>query len=222
MSTHKINIFLKIKNKILRILYNELIKASLRYPFFDSLYPAIASANLFYNKYNINAANSIAIDIGSGIKPRNIFNSSKLIGLDFNVNEKEGVIYCDLSSGILPFEDNSVSFITAFDFMEHLSRTQTKYSSMNPFINLMNEIYRVLQPGGIFLSHTPAFPFSSVFQDPTHTNFISEMTFPGYFAKDVSGRWIVPWAQQYGFNGEFTLLNQYWLNEHLITVLGKS
>ena len=212
----------KIKNKILRVVYNQLIKASLRYPFYDSLYPAIASAKLFYDKHNINIANSTAIDIGSGRKPRNIFNSSKIIGLDFTVNEEEGVIYCDLSSGILPFEDNTVSFITAFDFIEHLSRTQHNGSSLNPFINLMNEIYRVLQPGGIFLSHTPAFPFSSVFHDPTHTNFISEMTFPGYFAKDVSGRWTVPWAQQYGFKGEFTLIKQYWLNEHLITVLGKS
>jgi SAM-dependent methyltransferase len=165
---------------------------------------------------------SICIDIGSGSKPRNIFNSSKIIGLDFIENEKEGVRYCDLSAGILPFENNSISFITAFDFIEHLSRTQIKGSSLNPFINLMNEIYRVLKPGGIFLSHTPAFPFSSAFQDPTHTNFISEMTFPGYFGKDVSGRWTVPWAQQYGFQGEFTLVNQYWLNEHLITVLGKT
>jgi SAM-dependent methyltransferase len=215
-------ILIKIKRKILRLIYNQITKASLHYPFFDSLHPAIDSANIFYNKNNINEKDSICIDIGSGRRPRNIFNSSKIIGLDFTENEEEGVIYCDLSSGNLPFENNSISFITAFDFIEHLSRTQIKGSSLNPFINLMNEIYRVLKPGGIFLSHTPAFPFSSAFQDPTHTNFISEMTFPGYFAKDVSGRWTVPWAQQYGFKGEFTLVNQYWLNEHLITVLGKS
>ncbi len=203
-------------------MYNQLIKSSLHYPFYSSLKPALNAANLFYSKYNINIENSIAIDIGSGSSPRNIFNSSIIIGLDFSFNIEENVIYCDLSSGALPFEDNSISFITAFDFIEHLSRNQSKGSAINPFINLMNEIYRVLQPGGIFLSHTPAFPFSSVFQDPTHTNFISEMTFPGYFSNDVSGRWKVPWAQQYGFKGEFTLLNQYWLNEHLITVLGKS
>lgn len=215
------NIFKKIKNKIFRLIYNQLVKSSLRYPFYDSLDPAIISANLFFNNSHTNSSNTIAVDIGSGRKPRNIFNAIKIIGLDFITNEEEGVIYCDLSSGFLPFEDNTISFITAFDFIEHLSRVQIKDSSLNAFINLMNEIYRTLQPGGIFLSHTPAFPFSSAFQDPTHTNFISEMTFPGYFAKDASNRWAVPWAHQYGFIGEFILINQYWLNEHLITVLGK-
>lgn len=214
--------FKKVINRILREVQKQLVKASLRYPFYESLDPAINSANLFYNQLNNNTSNTVAIDIGSGRKPRNIFNARKIIGLDFNANEEEGVLYCDLSSGVLPFEDNTISFITAFDFIEHLSRVQTKDSSLNPFIILMNEIYRTLHPGGIFLSHTPAFPFSSVFQDPTHTNFISEMTFPGYFAKDLYGRWSVPWAQQYGFKGEFTLINQYWLNEHLITVLGKT
>jgi SAM-dependent methyltransferase len=33
---------------------------------------------------------------------------------------------------------------------------------------LMDEVWRVLKPGGVFRSWTPMYPHPEVFQDPTH------------------------------------------------------
>jgi hypothetical protein len=78
----------------------------------------------------------------------------------------------------------------------------------------MNEIWRVLKPGGKFLSQTPAFPQPAAFCDPTHVNIITEQTFALYFCGDL-------WAKGYGFKGNFGLLSQQWNGPHLISVLEK-
>jgi SAM-dependent methyltransferase len=54
-------------------------------------------------------------------------------------------VYCDLLEH-LDFPDASIAAIGAFDVLEHLENPQ----------NLLMEIYRVLQPGGIFISTVPA------------------------------------------------------------------
>ena len=79
----------------------------------------------------------------------------------------------------------------------------------------MNEIYRVLKPGGIFLHVTPAFPSPEAFQDPTHVNIITENTFPCYFCNPN------PDAKNlgYGFTGDFELIDQRWLHNTWIVGL---
>jgi SAM-dependent methyltransferase len=64
-------------------------------------------------------------------------------------------------------------------------------------VELMNEIYRVLKPGGRFYSFTPAHPASAAWRDPTHVNIITDETFLYYF--DDAYRW----ADKYGFRGYF-------------------
>lgn len=66
----------------------------------------------------------------------------------------------DLSK-VFPFEDNSIGAIRAWDFMEHIPNK----------ILLMNEIHRVLKPGGWLLSGTPSTDGRGAFQDPTHVSF---------------------------------------------------
>jgi hypothetical protein len=80
----------------------------------------------------------------------------------------------------------------------------------------MDEIHRILRPGGIFYHRTPAFPFKEAFQDPTHVNIITEDTFPLYFCSNGDKD---AWASIYGFAGSFTLVEQAWIGQSLLGIM---
>jgi SAM-dependent methyltransferase len=107
-------------------------------------------------------------------------------------------------------------YITAYDFIEHVPRVLYLPNRRFPFIELMNEIYRALKPGGIFLSRTPFYPLSSAFTDPTHVNTITADTFSRYFDDQYQ------WARMYGFRGAFRVEFQGIHDTHLVTILRKS
>jgi SAM-dependent methyltransferase len=155
------------------------------------------------------------LDLGCGLTPRNPFNATEAYGIDLREDAEAGVLRADLVVEPIPFPDDAFDFITAFDFIEHVPRVLYLPQRRNPFVELMNEIHRALKPGGIFLSVTPAFPNPSVFQDPTHVNFITEETFPCYF--DHERRW----ATAYGFKGSFIVLKQEWQGGKLQSFLRK-
>lgn len=75
----------------------------------------------------------------------------------------------EVGSGPLPFPDDSVGVIRAFDFFEHVPREK--------FVAAMNDFYRVLAPGGWVLSGTPSTDGRGAFQDPTHVNFMNENSY---------------------------------------------
>jgi len=162
----------------------------------------------------------LSLDIGCGGRPRNPFEAEKLIGLDL-VSTQEGVYQCIIGYEPLPLADNSVDFVSAFDFIEHLPRTAIVNNCItNPFIDTMSEIWRVLKPNGLFFAQTPAYPAAAAFVDPTHVNVITEGTI-SYFAKryGLDGQAVDDWGlglgQNYGFRGKFLLLNQWWVNCHI-------
>lgn len=151
---------------------------------------------------------SLVVDFGCGSNPRNPFNAKKLVGLDVfsspPFKESTGLSYLQVNpEGKLPFQDCSVDALTAFDVLEHLPR-QSGSSYYNPFIEAMNEIHRVLKPGGLLLAVTPCFPSGAAFQDPTHVNIITPKTHK-YFSGDVWAR-----ALGYGFLGEFVSVTTGW------------
>lgn len=120
----------------------------------------------------------------------------------------------DLNINAIPFSDETFNYITAFDFIGHVPRVIYALDCRFPFIQLMNEVWRTLNVGGIFF-HTPAYPFRTAFSDPTHVNYITEETFQ-YFNNQSR------LAAMYGFNGAFTVLEQYRTDSHLISVLQKN
>ena len=188
-------------------------------------YRSVSSLNAFMSK-NSSAISEcpvrLSIDLGCNSVPRNPFKTHSCFGLDISPFNNPAILRCDIFSEALPFADREVSCVTAFDFIEHIPRVVVESGKTRfPFVDVMNEIYRVLAPGGLFLSYTPAFPFKEAFQDPTHVNIITEDTFPFYFSggrySDSSGHGFL-----YGFRGSVVILDQAWHEFRLLTLLKKS
>jgi SAM-dependent methyltransferase len=163
---------------------------------------------------------SKTLDLGSGPNPKNPFNADEVFGVDLGSRPdiSASIVPADLVLGPIPFATDSFDFVTAYDFIEHIPRVIYLPERRQPFIELMNEIYRVLMMGGHFLSHTPAFPNGAAFVDPTHVNIITEGTFPLYFGDN---RPDCPWAAMYGFVGSFRMVSQEWQGPHLMSVMQK-
>jgi SAM-dependent methyltransferase len=157
------------------------------------------------------------LDLGCGLKPRNPFNADELFGIDIRPNENQNIKVADLAIEAIPFPDDHFDYVSAYDFIEHIPRVIYNPNRRFSFIELMNEIYRVLKMGGTFASFTPAFPKEAAFVDPTHMNIITENTFPLYF--DNKNRW----GKEYGFIGSFEIIDQKWHpnNSHLQTIMKK-
>lgn len=156
-----------------------------------------------------------SLDLGCGPAAKNPFNADEVFGVDVRENMAANIVSADLAIERIPYGYNYFDFITAYDFLEHIPRVIYMPTRRNPFVELMNEVYRVLKMGGMFLSLTPAYPHALVFRDPTHVNIITDETFPLYFDDEKR------WAAMYGFNGAFKVLIQEWHGTHLLTVLQK-
>lgn len=174
----------------------------------EDLYPS-------YSSEALNLKNSISLDLGCGAVPRNPFNAQYFYGIDLSDHNLDFIKVADLTLENIPFQNNFFDYITAFDFIEHIPRVIYCPERRFPFVMLMNEIYRCLKPNGYFLSHTPCYPYSALFRDPTHVNFITEETFSIYF--DNVNRH----AKIYGFNGSFRIIKQGWNGFSLVTLLQK-
>jgi SAM-dependent methyltransferase len=181
-------------------------------------FPKIEHLETCYEQFDSKALsliNSSTLDLGCGETPKNPFKADHVFGIDIRADEDKGVRYADLTIEAIPFEDSKFDFITAYDFLEHIPRVIYNPNRRFPFIELMNEVYRSLKPGGIFFSQTPAYPFSPVFQDPTHVNILTDQTFTLYFDHKKN------LAKMYGFNGAFSVLFQARKGVYLISVLQK-
>lgn len=146
------------------------------------------------------------LDLGCGTNPRNPYRRDIVYGIDIRedtqqlaANGNVTIVSANLALEKIPFEDDLLDSISAFDFLEHIPRqlyiggdTGLSY----PFIDLMNEIWRVLKPGGRFLAITPAFPSNAAFADPTHVNAITATTHEYFCGTAPTGR-------IYGFHGAF-------------------
>ena len=157
------------------------------------------------------------LDLGCGLNPRNPFNCEEIYGIDIRENNDKNILNVDLVVDSIPFEDDFFDYVSAYDFLEHIPRIIYLPKRKFAFVDLMSEIYRVLKPGGRFLSHTPAFPNAAAWRDPTHVNIITNETFPLYFDNQKC------WAKMYGFIGGFEIEKQLWHENkiHLITIMKK-
>ena len=172
----------------------------------------------FYSQFRvslpqINGSNTL--DLGCGGVPRNPFKADFLYGIDIRDSANPNIAKSDLAQEAIPHGDASMDYITAFDFIEHIPRVVYLPEIRYSFIELMNEVYRVLKPGGFFLAQTPVYPYSACFTDPTHINPITSETFSQYFDDQRQ------WGKMYGFRGAFKIESQVRHSTHLISVLRK-
>lgn len=73
--------------------------------------------------------------------------------------------------GQLPFPDSSIKSIISHHCFEHIGEN---------FIPLMDDIYRVLEPGGVLRAITPLFPSNSAVADPDHKRMFCENTWESF------------------------------------------
>ena len=142
------------------------------------------------------------LDVGCGSQPRNPFGSEELYGIDIIEQSSDDFHYVQSNIVLnpLPFEDSTFDSISAYDFLEHIPRLIIDNNkSRFPFIDFMNEAYRVLKPNGVFYAITPYYPRNEAFVDPTHVNIISKNTYE-YFTHPKYG------ASIYGFVGKFKVM----------------
>lgn len=171
-----------------------------------------------YGKYspnNLGLKNTKALDLGCGSYPKNLFLADSCFGVDLSENISLGIKKADLILEDIPFEANSIDYITAYDFLEHIPRIIYHPERRLAFVNLMSSIWRTLKVNGVFLNVTPVYPFEPSFRDPTHVNHITIETFTLYFDDKNT------WAKIYGFEGRFKILEQCLMQNHLVTVLQK-
>ncbi len=150
------------------------------------------------------------LDLGCGKRPRNPYRRKRLCGVDIRaVGSSEDFEFraANVTLDPIPYGDDEFGSISAFDFVEHVPRILTTpdgRATVFPFIRLMNEVWRVLAPGGRFYALTPAYPHPEAFQDPTHVNIITDRTHE-YFCGDN------PLGRMYGFHGSFVARRTGWV-----------
>ncbi len=149
------------------------------------------------------------LDLGCGNKPRNPYGCETLYGIDI----REGlsapgvaaIVAANLTLEPIPFPDKHFDSLSAYDFLEHVPRVGSSASghlSRFPFIELMNEVWRVLKPGGHFYAVFPAFPHALAFCDPTHVNVLTDRSHLYFTGSN-------PMGAMYGFQGRFELVRQH-------------
>lgn len=141
----------------------------------------------------------IRLDIGGGNNPQPGF-----VNIDILDLPKVDIVH-NIELTPWPLPDESVSLAMASHLLEHISpapdsartdalikllvrkgvisQTESDKELGHPgsvFLNVMNEIWRILKPGGQFAFVVPYAESFGMYQDPTHINFINEATM-GYF-----------------------------------------
>src|SRR5690606_17253128 len=144
------------------------------------------------------------LDLGCGTLPRNPYGRGTLYGVD--IRAPEGPVgyehrVANLVLQPIPFADSSLGSVSAFDYLEHVPRLfpDGAGGTIFPFVRLMDEIWRVLAPGGRLYALTPAYPHPEAFVDPTHVNIITGDSHRYFCGPAPEGR-------MYGFTGRFEVV----------------
>lgn len=104
------------------------------------------------------------------------------VAIDINPRSIADVIH-DLNVTPYPFEDNSFDIVIAEHVVEHL----------DDVIKVLEEIHRILKPGGRFYMEVPHFSSHHHFTDPTHKHAFSSRSLD-YFVPADGGIYLFHYA----------------------------
>ena len=107
---------------------------------------------------------SVVLDLGCGKKKRH-----GTIGVDFNASTNPDIVH-NLNEFPYPFNTASIDKVIMDNTLEHLQ----------DLISVMEEIYRIVKPGGSVKIITPYFRSVWASADPTHLHFFSTISFTFY------------------------------------------
>lgn len=148
----------------------------------------------------------IRLDIGGGANPQPGF-------INIDILPLPGVdIIWDLENTPWPLKDESVLTAIASHVLEHIDPHK------GVFINVMNEIWRVLKPNAQFAFVVPHAESHGYAQDPTHCNMINETTMH-YFDPDPEGANIGQQLYAFYRPKPWKIIKQYYSPEANLEVL---
>jgi SAM-dependent methyltransferase len=99
------------------------------------------------------------LDVGCGSAK-----TAGAVGIDISPNTDADVVH-DLDQFPYPLEDESFDHVLMQDVLEHLSEP----------IRVLEELHRVLRPGGRLQLRTPHFSSVLAYGDPTHKHYFSAL-----------------------------------------------
>jgi SAM-dependent methyltransferase len=102
--------------------------------------------------------------------------------LRLDISDEKGIDIVHDATKPLPWPDSSIGIFHCQDFLEHIPIGKT--------VQLMNEFYRCLVPGGWLHSSTPSTDGRGAFQDPTHVSFWNSNSF--WYYTSAGHRGMVP------------------------------
>lgn len=117
-----------------------------------------------------------------------------------------GVDYVHSFPAQIGFAESSVGVIRAVDFLEHVEDK----------VAMMNEIHRLLAPGGLLLSMTPSTDGRGAFQDPTHVAFWNENSF-WYFTDRQYANYVPSITAKFQTSRMVTSFPSDWHRDHDIS-----
>lgn len=184
----------------------KLIKSSIKDPFnnFDFYFKESDEKKKVSKKFKIDQFKGINLDVGCGENKQ-----EGCVGLDIRPIPGVDIVH-DLESVPYPLENEVCNSIIASHVVEHIN--PAKFG----LINVMNEWWRIMKPGGRLMIAAPYGVSRGFLQDPTHTKPVTEDTFTYFDPTNRNSLWIIyrplPWK---------ILINAWHVNGNLEVLLQK-
>ncbi len=140
----------------------------------------------------------INLDIGCGANKQEHF-----VGLDIRPLDGVDIVH-DINVHPWPLPSECVRMAMASHLVEHIPRTMMdRQGTWFPFMAFMDEVWRIMRPGGEFMMAMPHGSSQRFLQDPTHCNPCNETTWDYFCPERDSGLyWIYqpkPWRAKHIF-----------------------